>query len=43
VKNNEAFILINQMIGMLMLSPGTNSKKLVELGEWTKTLIRKEK
>ena len=38
MKDNEAFMIINQMIGMLMCPE--RKKKLTELGNWTKKLIK---
>ncbi len=38
--DKEAFVLINQMIGMLMCTE--RKKKLTELGNWTKKLIEKK-
>ncbi len=43
MKDNEAFVLINQMIGMLHSNYRTNKKrdlKLDELGNWTKRFVK---
>jgi|TARA_R100000093_G_scaffold31954_1_gene17308 hypothetical protein len=47
MKDSEAFVLINQMIGYMSQTSfidesKTRKKQLTQLGEWTKKLIRKE-